>query len=195
MRTLSPSHQIMAMPVTLRRFTVDELDAFPDDGNRYELLDGVLFVTPALGLPHQTVATQLAIILGGFVQGEPAVQVWAPGVVLLRPNNQLEPDVLVGRRPPGAARWDEVVDRWLAIEVSGDGSRVYDRDYKRDGYLTMGVREVWLVDLRAQRILVSAAGGEKDVPYDVQLEWRRPGSDRVLRIDLADLFRDVPRNG
>lgn len=31
------------MPVTLRRFTVGELNAFPDDGSRYELLDGVLF--------------------------------------------------------------------------------------------------------------------------------------------------------
>jgi hypothetical protein len=39
------------MPVSVPRYTVDDLDAFPDDGNRYELLDGVLLVTPAPAVP------------------------------------------------------------------------------------------------------------------------------------------------
>lgn len=37
--------------MSLRRFTTDEIDEFPADGNRYELLDGVVFVTPAPGVP------------------------------------------------------------------------------------------------------------------------------------------------
>jgi hypothetical protein len=36
----------MSMPTTVRRYTVEELDRFPDDGNRYELVNGVLLVTP-----------------------------------------------------------------------------------------------------------------------------------------------------
>ena len=37
----------MGMAVSVPRYTVDDLEHFPDDGNRYELLDGLLLVTPA----------------------------------------------------------------------------------------------------------------------------------------------------
>lgn len=184
----------MAMPLpTLRRFTVDELDAFPNDGNRYELLDGVLFVTPSPGLPHQTVATKLAVILGTFVAEEPNVRVLAPGVILIPPKLQLEPDVLIARVAPGAARWEEVREYWLAIEVSGTGSRAYDREYKRDAYLDVGVLEAWRVELAAETIFVSKPGGEKDRPHEIELIWRSPASGRELRVDIGALFRDVPR--
>lgn len=183
----------MAMPVTLRRFTVDELDSFPDDGNRYELLDGVLFVTPAPGLPHQTIATLLAAKLVFFLQEERGIRVWAPGVLIVRPDLQLEPDVLVGRPPSTGDRWENVGEHWLAVEVSGRGSRIYDREYKRDTYLALGVREVWLVDLNARRVFVSRPGAARDVPHDSELTWRLPSSGRELRLDVAELFRGVPR--
>ncbi len=182
----------MAMPVTLRRFTVDELDALPDDGNRYELLDGVLFVTPSPGLPHQIVATKLAAILATFLAEEPNVRVLAPGVVLIPPSLQLEPDVLVARVAPGTTRWEKVHEHWLAIEVSGVGSRAYDREYKRDAYLDVGVLEAWRVELAAETIFVSKAGGEKDRPHAIEVIWRSPASGRELRVDVPALFRDVP---
>ena len=181
----------MVMPITLRRYTVDELDAFPDDGNRYELLDGVLFVSPAPGLPHQIVATSLAAILRTFLGGEPGLFVTAPGVVQVRPGVQMEPDILVGTLPRTGTEWDNVPEQWLAVEVSGVGSRVYDREYKRDGYLEVGVREVWLVDLKTERIYVSQPGTAKDIPHAVDLVWQSPGG-RELRIDVAALFRGVP---
>ena len=49
----------MAMAITVPRYTVDDLEHFPDDGNRYELLDGVLLVTPAPAASHQVVASRL----------------------------------------------------------------------------------------------------------------------------------------
>lgn len=181
----------MAMPISLRRYTVDELADFPDDGNRYELLDGVLFVSPSPGLPHQIVATSLAAILRTFLESEPRVFVAAPGVLQVRPGLQMEPDILVGTLPPTSIEWDQVPEHWLAVEVSGVGSRIYDRDYKRDGYLEVGVREVWLVDLTARRICMSRPGTVKDIPHTVDLVWRSPGG-RELRIDVARLFRGVP---
>jgi Uma2 family endonuclease len=181
----------MAMPVSLRRFTVAELDAFPNDGNRYELLDGVLFVTPSPGLSHQTVATRLTAILAGFLADEAGIRVLAPGVILIPPDLQLEPDVLVARIPPGVARWEDLREYRLAVEVSGKGSRVHDREYKRDAYLAVGVIEVWRVELATQTIFVSSLGAEKDVPHPNTLTWRSPGSGRELRIDVAALFRDV----
>jgi Uma2 family endonuclease len=184
----------MAMPVTLRRFTVDELDAFPDDGNRYELLDGVLFVTPSPGLPHQMVATNLAAILRVFLLDEAGVFVAAPGVIQIRPNLRMEPDVLVGRLPLSGARWEDVPEHWLAVEVSGPASRVLDRDYKRDSYLQVGVLEVWRVDLATETIVVSKAGVENDRPHGIELTWRSPASGRELRVDIPALFRDVPHS-
>ena len=181
----------MAMPISLRRYTVDELDDFPDDGNRYELLDGILFVSPSPGLPHQIVATSLAAILRTFLESEPQVFVAAPGVVQVRPGVRMEPDILVGTLPPTGTQWDNVPEQWLAVEVSGVGSRIYDRDYKRDGYLDVGVREVWLIDLKAERIDVTRPGGQKDVPHAVELFWLSPGG-RKLRIDVAGLIRGVP---
>jgi Uma2 family endonuclease len=186
---IAPSRQIMAMPVTLRRFTVDEVDAFPDDGNRYELLDGFLLVTPGPGLPHQSVATELAVLLATFLREEPDIRVWAPGVLIDRPDLELQPDVLVGRLPPGGERWEQVREHWLAIEVSGRSSRVYDREYKRDAYLALGVQEVWLVDLDLKRGFVSRLGAERDEPLDSVLTWRPPAWTRELRLDVAALFR------
>lgn len=42
--------------------------------------------------------------------------------------------------------WVDVSERWLAVEVASPSTRVYDRAYKLDGYLAMGVRELWLID-------------------------------------------------
>ncbi len=190
LRPLSPSPQIMAMPA-LRQFTVEELEAFPADGNRYELLYGVLLVTPQAGLPHQIVATRLALLLGSFINDEPQVQICAPGAVEIRPHIHLEPDILIGNMPI-VPRWDAVQDHWLAVEVSGTGSRVYDRDYKRDGYLGIGVKEVWIVDLDLEVVLVSRAGGQTDVAHDRTVTWRTPGG-REAEIDVQSLFRGVPK--
>jgi len=46
----------MAMPVVVPRYTLRDLESFPDDGSRYELLDGVLLVTPGPAPLHELVA-------------------------------------------------------------------------------------------------------------------------------------------
>lgn len=173
MRIFLPSPQIMAMPVSVHRFTVDEVDAIPDDGNRHELLDGVLLVTPAPGLPHQTVAMRLAVVLGRLLEDEPEAWIWGPGAVVMRPWVKLEPDILIGRRPTGGTRWENVPEHWLG-----------------DGYLELGVEEVWLVDLDAMRVFVSRRGGPKDAPPDRKVSWQSPGG-RVLEVDVAALFRGL----
>jgi Uma2 family endonuclease len=53
----------MGMAVSIPFYTVDDVERFPDDGNRYELLEGVLIVTPAPSNLHQVIATRLATYL------------------------------------------------------------------------------------------------------------------------------------
>lgn len=190
MRPSQPSPKIMVMAATLPLFTVADLESFPDDGNRYELLNGVLLVTPQAGLPHQSVAMRLAAALTAFLKDEPTVQVWAPGAIQVQPNTHLEPDILVGRMPD-TPDWEAVREHWLAVEISGVASRIYDRRYKRDAYLNLGVKEVWLVDLESRGILVSRPGGPIDEPHEGSVTWRAPDG-RELTVEIASLFRGLP---
>jgi hypothetical protein len=67
---------------------------------------------------------------------------------------------------------------------------VYDREFKRDAYLRMGAREVWIVDRDAETFEVSAEPGKVEV-IDGVLRWRIPGTTRIAPIDVGALFRAV----
>lgn len=182
----------MAMPVSIPRCTVADLERFPDDGNRYELLDGIVLVTPLPALPHQIVATRIA---GEFLHAlkiEPGALVAAPGAVRLPPRTELQPDVLVSRNPGPGSTWDDVKEHWLAVEVLSPSSRLYDRNYKRDAYLQLGVAEVWLVDLEALQVFVSSTEPKQtDTPHTEVVTWHAPASGTAVQISLAELFADI----
>jgi Uma2 family endonuclease len=181
----------MAMPVTARRFTVDEILDWPDDGNRYELVDGVLLVTPAPVPVHQVVAHRLAAALTARSQHWPDVYVASSGEILIRPDTRMEPDILVFRTPSLHMKWEEIREHWLAVEVWSPSSVVYDRDVKRDAYLQLGVREVWLVDCGRKQVLVSQPGAARDVVQETLLRWRPPAAPEPAPIDLAEIFRGL----
>jgi len=177
----------MGMAVSIPYYTVDDLDHFPDDGNRYELLDGVLLVTPGPNQEHQVIAARFIQLLGSAL-GE-GVLVVCPGVVPREPKTQLEPDVLVyPARYPVNARWSQVTEHWLAVEIFSPGSRIYDREFKRDAYLRLGVREVWLVDADERFVEISRAPGASEHVTDVII-WRPASVD--VRVDLADIFAGI----
>jgi Uma2 family endonuclease len=175
----------MGMAVSIPYYTVDDLENFPDDGNRYELLDGVLLVTPSPNQAHQVVAARLIHHLLNVPLGS-GVRVVAPGVVPRGPKTQLEPDVLVyASRFPVNGPWSEITEHWLAVEIFSPGSRIYDREFKRNAYLRLGVKEVWLVD--CDNCSVEISSGTSEHVSDV-ITWRPPTLDMEVRIDLADIF-------
>ena len=59
----------MGMPQAAHRYTIDEVLAFPSDGNRYELVHGELLVTPAPAQQHQKIVTRLCASLEAYVAG------------------------------------------------------------------------------------------------------------------------------
>ncbi len=176
----------MGMAVSIPYYTVDDLDHFPDDGNRYELLDGVLLVTPAPNQEHQVIAARFIHLLSaGLGIG---VRVVGPGAVPRAPKTQLEPDVLVyPARFPASCPWSQITEHWLAIEIFSPGSRIYDREFKRDAYLRLGVREVWLVDRESRSVEISHTPGVSEHVRDV-ITWRPPTLDIEVRIDLETVF-------
>lgn len=178
----------MGMPVSVPRYTVDQLEHFPDDGNRYELLDGVLLVTPQAGAPHQLIASRLVVILGSALHLTGHANVFAPGVIVFPPGTQLEPDVLVVPSTfPPATPWPKITEHWLAVEVLSRSSRFYDREFKRKAYLDLGVHEVWLVDQRAGVIETSRSSDEVTVVHD-KIVWRIPTGAVEVMVDLDVVF-------
>ena len=184
----------MGMAATIPYYTVADLEHFPSDGNRYELLDGVLLVTPQAGRSHQEIATRLLLKLHPAVAASRNAQVYAPGAVITAPRTQLQPDVLIvlsGGRITES--WEDVAAHWLAVEIISQSSRIYDREFKCNAYLALGVQEVWLVDRWDESVEVARLG----VPRVTEREavtWQAPSGGAQATIGLKELFDGVGYN-
>ena len=127
-----------------RPLTRADLDAMPDDGHRYELIDGVLIVTPAPSATHQTVVLELAVLLRASCPQELKVLV-APFDVALADDTIMQPDVLVVRRRDLTER-DLPTAPVLAIEVLSPSTRRIDLTLKRSRLEAAGCAHYWVVD-------------------------------------------------
>jgi len=178
----------MAVAISVPRFTIDDLDQFPDDGNRYELLDGMLLVTSGPAGWHQLIASRIHTRLAIALQLTGHAFVVGPGVVVRTPRTQLQPDILVLPSQFGPdIEWTKVKENWLAVEIISRSSRVYDRDFKRDAYFALGVKHVWLVDRRDKTIEVSSAPGSHELVRDT-IRWRVPTLDLIVPVSVDEVF-------
>jgi Uma2 family endonuclease len=184
----------MALPVP--QFTIDMLDDFPDDGNRYELLEGMLLVTPAPSITHQIVATRLAHILMNALGDGRKAHVVAVGALQRGEKTQLQPDILVfpASFPPDTD-WRTIQGWWLAVEVMSPSSRVYDRVVKRDAYLALGVDEYWVVDIRDRSIEVWKRGSAASERAVNSLTWRPAALGTDVIVTLEEVFRGIGDDG
>jgi Uma2 family endonuclease len=181
----------VSMAIAVPRYTVEDLEKFPDDGNRYELLDGILLVTPAPAISHQAVASRIQFRLTESLQLAGHAHVVGPGAIVSRPGTQLQPDILV--YPAGFPldlKWEEVSEHWLAVEVLSRSSRVYDREFKRAAYFALGVEQVWLVDRVARTVEVWRSPRESRVVRDV-VRWQVPRAGVMVSIDLTEVFAGI----
>jgi Uma2 family endonuclease len=176
----------MGMPAAIPFYTVDDLANLPDDGNRYELLEGVLLVTPQAELPHQVVATRIAHLLMSALGDE--AMVTCPGAIIHGKYTDLQPDVLVG--PPRAleSQWKDVTEHWLAVEVYSPSSRIYDREFKTPEYLRRSVDQVWLVDIEARSVEVFAQNEPPTVVVEL-IVWTPPTLSASVAMDVRHLLR------
>ena len=181
----------MAMAISLPQYTVDDLEKFPDDGNRYELLDGVLLVTPAPRAVHQLVASRIQTQLSVALAIPRLAHVVGPGAVVRKPKTQLQPDILVySATYAPTIDWPKINNHWLAVEVLSRSSRFYDREYKRDAYFKLGVQQVWLVDWREKVVEVCTAIGKTRRARTV-IRWRPLEAGVAVNVDLAEVFEGI----
>jgi len=132
-----------AWPAAGRPFTVAELDRMPDDGRRYELLDGVLIVSPRPTTVHQYVAMRLARMLDDAcpeelcVVPEPAVE--------LGPQTEFDPDLVVVRMDQiGGVKFIE--PPLLVVEIRSPSTALVDLNRKKSAYERFGVPSYWIVN-------------------------------------------------
>jgi Uma2 family endonuclease len=127
-----------------RPLTRADLDAMPDDGHRYELVDGVLVVSPAPSPRHQVVLLELYAILRERCPDDLLVLV-APLDVALGESTVLQPDLLVARRSDLTER-DLPTAPVLAVEVLSPSTRRFDLMLKRSRFEAAGCPAYWVVD-------------------------------------------------
>ena len=127
-----------------RPLTAADLEAMPDDGRRYELIDGALVVTPSPSLRHQLVSSNLHLLLGRQCPEHLRVLA-APTDVRLAIDTVLQPDLLVVRR----AELDvetEPLRPLLVVEILSPSTRHIDLELKRARYQAAGCPAYWVID-------------------------------------------------
>jgi len=145
------------------RLTLEELHELPEDGNRYELIDGELFVTPAPTLGHQDAAASLYVLLRAFARASGCDAYLAPADITFSSHTLVQPDLFIlPRREDGsrAGRFEDVGRLLLAVEVISPSSRRTDRNQKRWLYQREGVPAYWVVDTQQRAFEVWGPGSE-----------------------------------
>jgi Uma2 family endonuclease len=184
----------MAMPNLKRRWTVAERDELPVDGNRYEVIDGELVVTPAPSLMHQRAIGLLHRIVADYLDREPVGEaLFAPADVVFSEERAVQPDLFVlplagARRPE---RFSDVGRLLLAVEVLSPSTARVDRVAKRTLYREEVIDEYWIVDLDSRIIERSTPAEPRPEILDGQIEWRPVGAAGSLTIDLVTYFARV----
>lgn len=155
-------------------WTVADLELLPDDGLRYELVDGTLLVSAAPSKQHQRVVGNLHLLLR--VACPDALEVFlAPTDYQPTSTRSLQPDLLVVRRDdPGLKAVTTPLA--LAVEVLSTSSRSVDLVLKRELYEQAGVQCYWVVD-----------------PFELSLRsWLLQAGRLVEHPVVLDASSDVP---
>jgi Uma2 family endonuclease len=180
-------------PDAERPFTVEDLAGMPDDGRRYELLDGVLVVSPAPGTKHQKAVARLIAILDAVCPADMHV-LPSPFAVRTSPENELQPDLLVARDEDLAEKLLPVAPM-LAVEVLSPSTALNDLNNKKAAYQRMGVPSYWVIDPREPRLTVFelTEAGQYEQVADVKdedgFEARWPFPVRVVPAQLLGGLR------
>jgi len=131
-----------AWPTAGQLFTVDDLDRMPDDGRRYELVDGVLMVSPAPSLPHQEVLAELVVQLR---QACPRGLSAVPGPdVRMSDDTELIPDLVVIYKNQLAGR-RVTQPPLLAVEIQSPSTALFDLNTKKAVYERFSIESYWIV--------------------------------------------------
>ena len=167
--------------------TYEDYYQMPDDGNRYEVIDGELVMCPSPITRHQVITGNLFLILGTWSRSSKIGKVLiSPLDVVLDDIQVVQPDILF----IADKNLDIIQEKniWgapdLAIEVLSEGNRRHDEIVKKRLYKTYGVTEYWIVDPVLESVKIYKRQQDTFVKIDV---LEREAGDN-LRSDLLPGF-------
>ncbi len=153
-------------------YTVDDLEGMPDDGRRYELVDGQLHVSPAPGYRHQKIALKLGALLDAHCPDDLTV-LTAPFAVQTSSRTELQPDVLVGRHADFTEKLLPVAPL-LAVEVLSPSTGIRDLTVKKNAYERMGVVSYWVIDPQEPVLAVFELDAEGCYEQVAEVQGEKP---------------------
>ena len=187
----------MARPAR-KHYTWDDYVQLPDDGKRYEIIDGELSVTAAPAFGHQYTALKLCLLLSKWSDERARGQVaFAPVDVVLAPDTVVQPDLIwiskerireiIGERVTG------IPD--LVVEILSPSTARRDRHKKSEIYARFDAREYWLVDPKDQSVEIRTRRGTEFVRFAHGTGDSALASalDPGLTVVPSTLFRDFGR--
>lgn len=176
------------MATVVQPLTYDDLLALPDDGRRYELIDGELIELTSPSTKHQLLILRLGGVLDVLVTRLGLGWVFpAPLDVYLAPTNVVQPDLVFVGRERAAIVHPNVIRGVpnLVVEILSPSTRVRDETRKKNLYARFGVDEYWLVDHNAETIRVYAL-------VDGRYELVEQAGAMLRSLVLPALELDVP---
>jgi len=180
------------------KLTHDDFVLFPDDGKRHELIDGEHYVTPSPNTKHQTVSSNLHLLIASWLEANPVGRVfYAPYDVVFSQFDIVEPDLLYLSNERAA----EVITPQnvrgtpeIVVEIASAGTRHRDETVKRRLYERSGVSEYWVVDPEVDVLRIYRRSGES---FDRPIELSREANDILitplldgLELPLSRIFRE-----
>lgn len=143
-----------------KRYSYADLEAFPVDNVRREVIDGELIVSPSPITRHQRASGKILFRLMEYANNTGGEAFAAPYDVYLASDNVVEPDLIFVRADHmaqvGTKRFENAPD--LVVEISSPSTRHLDLTRKRELYERFGVPEFWFVDLENERVEVYVLG-------------------------------------
>jgi Uma2 family endonuclease len=182
------------MAATETPWTVEMVHALPEDGKRYEVIDGELVVTPSPSFDHQELAFALGRRLAAYLREHPVGHVFmAPLDIVLGVRTLVQPDVFVAALRDGARprTTEEVGVPRLVIEVASPSSARADRVTKRALYQRSGVAEYWIVDGDARVIERWRPADERPEILTERITWQVSADVPPLEIDLREMWEET----
>jgi len=176
----------------LPQITWDHVQQLPDDGNRYEAIEGELCVTPAPSLRHQTISRRLLVDLVRLLVDKGHGEVWyAPiGVWFPATDEGVQPDIIfVSNERRGILAPEGVRGAPdLVVEILSPSTASRDKGVKRALYERHGVAEYWIVDPELEAVDVWRFGAEPRHQRFVDSLPVGLAGDELGHIDLAAVF-------